>query len=249
MGNLLKYETRKLFKAKSFYICLVVIAVYLFISVLIQNLVYENLDEEFLARASLPTAAEFMQSALSSGIFSIILGIFAALFVCEDYSDGTLKNIYGKGYARVSVYFAKFIAVCIFALCACVVSWICGYVFGIIWFDAGTVTGNMVASLIAQIAIVAGYTAMFFAIAMVIRRTGGSIAACIVAPLIITLVLSLVDTFLDLDNFFFTDYWLDGLLSSVSSPDGKIVLSIVLSLIYGAIFLTIGMLINRKQEI
>ncbi|MCD7728627.1 MAG: ABC transporter permease [Clostridia bacterium] len=248
MGNLLKYETRKLFKAKSFYICLIVLAVYIFFTVLIEKTLYDAWSDE-APLFDLPTAAEILQSALSSGITTIILGIFAALFACEDYADGTIKNIYSKGYARVKVYFCKFITLCIFSFAACVISWLCGYIFGAIYFDSGTINGNTIASLIAQFVIVAGYTAMFFAISMVIRKTGGSIAACIVAPLLITLILSLIDSFFNLENFAFADYWLDGLLTSVSSADGKIALAIILPVIYGAVFTAIGILINRRQEV
>ncbi len=248
MGKLLKYETRKLFKAKSFYICLAVLAAYLFLSVLLQQTIYGALDESELANTELPTAASILQSALSSSLTTLILGIFTALFVCEDYTDGTLKNICAKGFKRETICCSKFITVLIFALAACIVSWICGYIFGAMFFESGTIDGKVIASLLAQLIVVLGYTAVFFAVSIAIRKTGGAIAGCIVAPMLVSLVLSIVDSFLNFESFAFTDYWLEGLFSSVASGE-KIVAAIVLSIIYAVIFIAAGIFVNRKQEV
>ncbi|MCD8040382.1 MAG: ABC transporter permease [Clostridia bacterium] len=248
MGKLFKYETRKLFKAKSFYICLIILAVYLFLSVLLQQVIYNALDESELANTTFPTAASILQSSLSSGLTTLILAIFTALFVCEDYTDGTLKNICAKGFKREIICCSKFIAVLIFALAACIVSWICGYVFGAMFFESGTINGKVIASLIAQIIVVLGYTAVFFAVSIAVRKTGGAIAGCIVAPMLVSLVLSILDSFLNFESFAFTNYWLENLFSSAASGE-KIATAIVLSIIYAAIFTAAGIFINRKQEV
>ncbi|MCD8308214.1 MAG: ABC transporter permease [Clostridia bacterium] len=248
MVKLLKYETRKLFKAKSFYIFLAVLAAYLFLAILLQQAVYGAMDKNDLANTILPTAASILQSALSSGLTTLILAIFTALFVCEDYADGTLKNICAKGFKRKTICCSKFIAVIIFALAACIVSWVCCYFFGSMFFESGTINGKVIVSLLAQLIVVLAYTAMYFAVSIVIRKTGGAIAGCIVAPMLVSLVLSIIDSLFNFENFSFTNYWLENLFSSAASGE-KIVTTIVLSIIYAAVFTAAGIFINRKQEV
>ena len=90
MNNLLKFEFRKLFNQKSFYICTGVMLALSFIAMLFNKALAENSD----LNTVMPTAKSALLSAISSSNFTIICGIFIALFVCTDYDQQTIKNVY-----------------------------------------------------------------------------------------------------------------------------------------------------------
>ena len=56
---------------------------------------------------TLTDAVNTMFVVLSTG-FTSFLGIFMAVFVCHDFSQQTIKNVYARGYQRTTVYFAKY---------------------------------------------------------------------------------------------------------------------------------------------
>ena len=111
MRKLLRFEFRKLFRQKSFYSCNILLLIFIFLSAVISKVVVDNAEE---LTVPLPTTFEMVRSALQGGNVILILGVFTALFVCSDYTDGTMKNIYDKGYGRTNVYFSELIAVITF---------------------------------------------------------------------------------------------------------------------------------------
>ena len=109
MNNLLKLEFTRLKRQKSFYVCTIIMVALIFLSMLTANA---------LANASPEIAAEFKASGIESLIggmgnssFTLIASIFAVLFVCEDYDQQIVKNIYARGYSRKSVYLSKMVSV------------------------------------------------------------------------------------------------------------------------------------------
>ena len=122
MGNLLRFEFRKLFGQKSFYVCTLLLLLFVFLSAVLSKLIAENADD-----ASYPAlmTVNILRSSLQSANLPLILGIFTALFVCTDHADGTIKNIYAKGYPRTAVYFSKLTAILAAAALFCLAVW-CG---------------------------------------------------------------------------------------------------------------------------
>ncbi len=96
MNNLMKFEFRKLFKQKSFYICTAVMLGMSFIGLLLNKALASNPDFNIV----LPTASSALLSAVSSSSFTMVCGIFIALFVCTDYDQQTIKNVYSRGFSR-----------------------------------------------------------------------------------------------------------------------------------------------------
>lgn len=110
MRKLLQFEFRKLRQQKSFYICCFLLIVFVLLSALLNKIILEHSADPIQA----PTGTDGITSALASGNITLIIGIFTALFVCEDFTDGIIKNIYAKGYSRNKVYFSKLIVVLFF---------------------------------------------------------------------------------------------------------------------------------------
>lgn len=109
MKNLLKFEFHKLFKQKSFYICTIIMLVLSFFSILLNKSLANNPE----LNMAMPMVMSSLLTAVNSSNFTMICGIFIALFVCTDYDQQTIKNVYSRGFSRSKVYFAKYI-VCFF---------------------------------------------------------------------------------------------------------------------------------------
>lgn len=253
MNKLIKFEFRKLLRQKSFYVCNIVLICLIFLSALMTKALFDNIED---ITAPVPTALDMLETALSGGNITLIIGIFVALFSSEDYTDGTLKNIYAKGYSRQKMYFSKLLAVFFFSFIACIISYAASFAAGMMFFEIGS--GFDVHTLIVLIAqtlfVILGYTSLFFTISILFKKTGSSIAGCIVAPIVASLVFNMVDSFLNISNFKLADYWIDGLFNNItqtaaSVTNENIIIALLMAIAYAAAFYVIGTNICKKQQL
>lgn len=247
MTNLLKFEFRKLFKQKSFYICTAVMLVLSVFGILLNKTLASNPDFNM----AMPSAKSALLSAVSSSSFTMLCGIFIALFVCTDYDQQTIKNVYSRGFSRTNVYFAKFIVSVISTVVMFAVTLLFTYVAGAAMLDGTAEAGNYVGLIAGQLIYCLAYSSFVFAISLIVKKVGVSIALAILGPSLIGTVINLADAFLKIENFKIGSYWLDGFiddLTSLATDNTRLIVCIVLSLIYAAVFVVAGYLINKKQE-
>ncbi len=93
MKKLLKFELYKLKKTKSLYICSAIILALLLFSLLIRLILTKTWGEELMEK---PSAVGSMLSSINSSDFILVVGIFIALYVCSDFSQHTIKNIFSR---------------------------------------------------------------------------------------------------------------------------------------------------------
>ncbi len=117
MGQLFRFEFRKLFRQKSFYICGCVLIGLILLTAITLNMIYSlsqgNMEAGGVTVSAsddgfLYTGIYMLVGAVSSSNFTIVLAIFLSLFVCSDYTNGTLKNIIARGYSRTRIYAVKY---------------------------------------------------------------------------------------------------------------------------------------------
>lgn len=249
MGNLIKFEFRKLFKSKSFYICLAICIGLVLLGGLTTKVIIENVEGE----VDLPSKYSMLQSAISSASITLIAGIFTALFVCEDETSGTIKNIYAKGYSRGSVFISKYIASLVAVLIFTFGSMLIAYLFGkLTWPDVTTSINNLFLDIVGQVLLIIAYQSIFFAISSKLGKTGSSIAFNIVGPLLVSMVLTMADAFLKLEDFKLSSYWIDSLLTNLGQTtvtNQNITAAIVMGIIYSIVFVGVGFTLNKKKEI
>lgn len=220
MGKLLKFEFRRLFSQKSFYICTAILI--LINAVLIKS--------SWSARVSAGLNGEgfVQQSLINSGttfLFVILLGVFAALFVCEDYSIGTIRVIVTRGYSRTQIYFAKLIVICAGSLIMLFVCWFSALLTAELAYDGAKTSMNVkfLLAMSSQIVLVIAYACLFCAISSAIQKTGGSLALCIVLPMAVTILLTAIETAVSIKNpdseIELCKYWLERMISDVSIVD------------------------------
>ena len=265
MGKLLQLEFRRLFRAKSFYICLAISLVLVLITTgttkLLLTLASKMVEEdpEFgeaqaaitLAGIASPTALSMLKQVASSSL-TTVLAVFIPLFVTEDYTSDTIKNIYSKGYSRDEIFCSKFISAFTAGLIMIVANALFSFAMGAAFFGKiGTMGKNYVPSLIALLLLLICHVAISFSISISLRKTGGAIALAIIAPMVIGLLFLLVDAVPAFDKWDLSQYWLDSRISAMAQDQvaGKDLLSAFL--VGGIVFLIaggVGFFVNRKRE-
>lgn len=247
MKNLINFEFRKLFKQKSFYICTAIMLAMSFFGLLLSKTLASNADFDM----AMPTAKSVLLTAISSSSFTMLCGIFIALFVCTDYDQQTIKNVYARGFSRNSVYFAKFIVCLISTIVMFLVTLIFNYIVGTVMFDGTAEPGNYVGLIAGQLLYCIAYASFVFAVSLVVKKVGVSIALAILGPSLIGTVINLADAFLKIENFKISSYWIDGFindLSSLATDTSRLTVCIVLSIVYAMVFIVAGYFISKKQE-
>lgn len=251
MGKLLKFEFRKLTRSKSFYICLAISIVILLISGFSTRAFTKVVDG-----TPLPQLVDFVQSALSNGSVILISGIFIALFICEDDSYGTIKNIYAKGYSRENVFFSKYIITLVGVLFIAVLNILIASLFGLIFFDRTDTASNLFVNILGQLVVLVAYHSIFVAISSWMKKSGGAIAINIIGTSVVSLVLGLIDVALKLKDkmgsFMFTNYWVDTFFTTFKTSNAStssIVTGFVGSAIYIAFAILLGLLASKKKEL
>lgn len=247
MKNLLKFELHKLFKQKSFYICTIIMLVLSFFSILLNKSLANNSE----LNMTMPTVMSSLLTAVNSSNFTMICGIFIALFVCTDYDQQTIKNVYSRGFSRSKVYFAKYI-VCFFSTLIMFATMLI-FTYGISksTFDGGKETGNYVGLLSGQFFFCIAYSSFVFAVSLIIKKVGVSIALAILGPSLIGTVINLLDAFLKIDDFKINSYWLNSFISdltSLATDNTRLIICTIFSILYAVAFIIIGYFISKKQE-
>ncbi len=258
MANLLRLEFRRLFRAKSFYVCLAIALVMIVISAattkMLLNMAETSSDYAGMAELAMlqtPTSFSMLKNVASSSL-TMILAIFLSIFVTEDYTSDTIKNVYSKGISRDNVFFAKcvsaFTAGIIMILACALFSFAMGKaMFGKI----GTPGNNYVGSVLAELVVLLAYVAVYFTIAIAFKKTGTSIAVSIIGPLLVGLLLSLADTAIKSDKINLPEYWLDGRMTILSQADVAWK-DVCIGFVVGAVVFVaagvIGFAVNRSSE-
>ena len=251
MNKLIRFEFRKLFKSRYFY----VIGVISLFFILLTGVTYSVIKMIAAGDPNIPvvSAYYFIKGALGNN-FTILMGIFVAIAATEDNASGTMKNVIGKGYSRLKVFLSKYIVsfTGVLIISLLVVALAFGY--GLIAFDKTPVDENVAVVIFGQLVSLIAYHAMFYAISSGFGKIGPAIAVSIIGPMGVTLALTLADTAVTTAKLPAeakpSNYWLSSLFNHFTSTPNPIGDGPCFALLFGyfAISLLIGFLINRKRE-
>lgn len=246
MKQLIAFEFRKLLQQKSFYICLAIILALIGLSGAVNASLKDNSDIIFTF-----TVASFTKNALISSSFFMILGVFVALFCCDDVSNNTLKNLYSRGFSRGKVFFSKYIVSLCGSIFIAVISFIFAFLVSKISADDST-SDSLFGSIVSQIIVVIAYHSVFFTLSTIIGKVGGSVAINIIGPMLVLTVLTLITSLLKLDSVNLSDYWLESAINGLTTPTIEtkaFIKAIVMSVIYTVVFIPLGYIMNNKKEL
>lgn len=249
MLNLIRFEFRKLLQSRSLYICSGLLALLSVFSIYSEKALSEKLE----VAESAVSGIGCLMEALPTSLIAILLGIFIALFVCEDYSSGTIRNILTRGYSKLAVYISKFIAVLAATLFMSVICCAAAFLAGTVFGSAGDADfgSEQMKILLCQLVTAFAYSSVFFALSCALQKTGGAIACCIVLPMVLSILLKLADTALAEREIELSKYWLDSLWHSiayVTVEKDTLRDALLYSVIYIPVSLAAGWLATMKRE-
>ena len=247
MRNLLMFEFHNLFHKKSLYVCAAVMIALL----VLLDVAYWTIMQDY-GVTYIVCVPEAMVYSLTDADVVMFAGIFISIYVCMDFQCGTYKNIYARGFSKESVYLAKFVAVfasmLIMYLAAMLTELICCW---ILFGFSEYVDANYALIFVTQIFFVLANAALVYAIGMSTRKTGITVVFALLTSSMVDLVLSLIDELLDVEGFLLSDYWLETIsydITSLYTDTGKLVLCLVLSILYAALFMEVGFVVYKKRE-
>ncbi len=250
MKKLLQLEFTRLARRTSFYVCLAISVGLLFLSDLSASAIAKITPE--LASVLSTSVVACVVNALNNSSFTIIAGIFTVLFICEDYEQQTIKNICAKGFSRNKIFSAKAISMLTSTTVMFAVIEIFAFISSSLFFETGSANASKIVFIIAtQYAVAVANSFFAFVIAILIRRIGIAITVIVVAPLVLDLTLTILDTLIKTDSFSFTSLWITSFLpyiSVLSVSSEKLILSLVTALLYIALFVVLGLFINKKKD-
>ncbi len=253
MGKLLKFEWRKLWQQKSLYIIFSIG----FISTILAMLLAKVMLEIFHAT---PNATQSMLGVLTMSNFVSLLGIYIAIFVCSDYSQHTIKNIYARGYGRSAVFFSKYLVSLFIALVVALLYIGFGFLFALVLGGyVGSMPANMWGDLALQLWVVFGLHGLFFGISMMVGKVAGSLALNLVG---VSVLFGLVTLFFQIIKVDFNvmNYNLESILgglsgnlsqtmSTVGIEHPNLIRALFVPLAYVIVFVGGGWLVNNRRDV
>ena len=219
MFKLLNFEFRKLIRQKSFYICIAAMLALLVGSAYTTELMTAKSGVEDPSLSGI----SYLMEAISGSALSAVLAVFIPLFICEDYASGTIRNIITRGFSRLEMFIAKLIAVLAATVLMTAVCLAAAYLVGTAFWGAGepSLGSEQIKILLCQLAVIAAYATMFFAISSMLQKVGGSIAICLILPMAAVILLSLADAALAEREIELCGYWIENLGRSLASGEAE----------------------------
>ena len=258
MKDLLKFESRKLFHAKILYICIIIVIAVLLLFMGVQKLTDVLMEEISGAESDLfligtgNSGLSWMLSSLTPYVV-MVFGVFTAVYVCGDFGNGTIKNIFSRGYSRTEVYFSKYLISLFVQLGFGLVAMLVGFLGGtLMWRIGGGWSAKVILLVLIQLVGIAAYNALFCFFAALLKKMAPTMILAIATPFAFSLILSLLDLLIESRRFNISDYWISGCISSASSigaREGDMIRGFVIALVYIGIFTVCGWLLARKREV
>ena len=254
MGKLLCFELRKILRSKAFYACLAISLVFLLINVVTAKVIddmMKELDPNYVGGVF--SGVAFAKSGYSQASISLISSIFLAIYVSEDFTCGAIKNIIGKGFNRLSVFFSKYIVTLVTMFVwtgiACLLSFLLGT---ILYGNANLPNGNVALIILGQVLGVVALHAIYFVVSYSFGKLGLALTVNILGPMVIGLVTGLADAAIFTGEFKITNYWAESIMGNFSATvtNEKLILpGLILLVVYAGAAITIGTLLANKKEI
>jgi len=209
-NHVFEFEIRKLFRTPAFYIFL---GMSIF-SICIISLVYVGLSNLFREEDFQFSSNFYAGSMLPSSTLWDCLMIFVCAYLCRDFADGTIKNIYGRGVSRTQFYFVRLAIVGIVSVIYLLVAVCADFLFTSAFMKTTYVNAPnyLLITYICYFIVTLTYASFAVFSSYSLKKMGGAIAVCIVCPGIISYAFTAVEAILQIKEVIsysthITPYW------------------------------------------
>lgn len=273
MYNLLHFQFRRLYKRALPYVLVVFI---LFMTFSTLGHMYEDKTTMYLPfdssiglgypykSGNVLTVGSSIIMCFSSedSLLLLVIGIFIAIFVSEDRTKGTIKNIYSKGYSRTKIFFSKYLTAislpAAFYFLILLVSYIYLLIRGTGTYDYSN-SGNPFSILLFIFLRFLAISTFYYMLSELSSSTGGAIALNIFIPYLILIIVTVFTATLfssEIPNNAFQHIIIDFTIISTSlfsefmiGTDYNITELILTCLIFILLFGGLSLLITVKKQV
>ena len=236
MSRLIKLQLHNIIQSKIFYICTALM-------ILLGPVATAILSNTL---ADIIKTTSICNEILSILSISIVETIFIVLITCNDYADGTTKNIIARGYTRTQLLFSKYIAILISLFFMYIVTILCTF---IILYNKGLgYKSTMGYQFINNIVTIIAYAIFYTTMAFLLEKNGSGIIACLFVPQLLPTLMTLLNKVIKFD---FYKLWMEhgSELFEENPTLGNLGISVLYYGVYIAIFIIIGTKLLKRKEI
>ena len=245
MLKLLKVELRCLFRQKSTYICLLIVIAIVALPVLLY------ISDETIYLQS--TGLNLFHSSFSGSLIDILLPILISILVCRDFSSDAVRLIVGRGYSRTKIFFSKWITTLIVILLFALTAWVTIYISlaAMLHFNM-QFTPHLFMILLTQLLVAAAISSVAFSVAFIARKTSAAITLGILCPTLGTILTSVIESVLKIENGKISRFWIWSCFAQLTGDtisNDTLYFSMLLSVIWMAVFLTAGLIHFKRTDV
>lgn len=271
MSNLLKIDFYKMFKTKSFYIIGIILLAITAMLAVLASLTYVDTYQKLAANLGPDAAYNALEG---NGVFLIIanslsgiltyVSIFTIMFMCSEFSFGTIKNIASKGYRRENIYLSKFICGIACTLIYSAIIVVTNLIVGAIivgnkipnYFD---LPSQFFTSISLTLLLLIAYISLALMIASLMRGNGASLGTFFALTILFPILLPRADEFFKnviKTDFTISKYSLSSCLQEVASADlttaftGEVITRLICVAVgFLAVTSAVGIYFFRKRDL
>lgn len=258
MLNLIRADFYKLFRTKAFYICGVLAAIF---SCLLGAVMINYTISQFggISAKSLGYDAVY---ALTVGISwaNLFTTIMISMFIPNEFSYGTIKNIASKGVSRANIYLSKIILAISVSAIYILVCAITSFTIGSIMWGAGDLTREVYLDVFRMLGLFwlveSAIQCIVVMMGFFIRQTGGTVAAnlaiIIAMPDLISLINFGIYSLFKVEDFDIAKYWPSTYISKYLSLDilkEDINIGMIVCAAYIVVSILIGIFFFYKRDV
>lgn len=273
MLNLLSGEFLKLRKAKSFYVCCILMVVLTFwiygMLMIAEKINQGEIDNGTVGVTVSEEKMEETEGSIKEAIgmldvyqqvacklAALVTIVFTSIFVISEFGNGAVKNLAGKGYGRGRIFLAKYLVVeiasaVLFLICAASV-----FIGGCIFYGTGEIGGAFLKNYLVYTLFQLVLTMVFNGIIAAVGEVSRSLGIGITAAICILSFSSLF--FMGLDLVFHglgikpSNYWITELM--INCPFTGADIEFVIHFVIASVFWTaaaagVGLLHFKKADI
>lgn len=272
MFNMLSGEFYKLRKSKSFFVCGVVIILFVLFMYgtlhLAQSMEGQEVTQETengevafqveknaeLDRISIVD----MEQLVIGTMMGLVTAVFACIFVVGEYGNGTVKNAVGKGFSREKVFLAKYVTTIFAAVVIFYVATVVTVITGLLFWGKDSIDAEGVKQLLQYVGLQTLLEIALISIVIMIaefcRNLGSGIAVSVGVMMIANIIFIGMDTLLEFLHVDFqtSNYWIMNLVSqcpTVGVEDQLVTRIVIAFLFWTVVTMAAGMLHFKKADV
>lgn len=266
MSRLLRADFYRLWKTKSYYVCLAVAAaIAIFGAVMTQvsiNVMKAAAKTEPSMQQSIDKLVEntktgglgYLGTSMSDSTIPLLIAIVVSLFVCMYFSSGAIKNAHG--FRRSEIYSSVLITSAVSALILMVVYMLFAFVAATVLWGVGKADTDIILGLLKMIGTVSllliGCVSLFVMVATLLRNSGGTIAINLGSFIVVPILLNVINNLLIKSDIVLVKYWIvsaSGYVAQLKPLNDDIIRSLIVAGCYIVVSCAVGYFAFEKRDI